>query len=139
MFRTPFNYDTDAVSLETGFSSDEPSLTQQHMRDETDINVMVSRFARGLEIPMPSFSPEDFVFDEVFDFQTAMNQVVAAREAFDEMPLAIRKRFNHDAAEMVAFLQNPENVYEAEKLGLLTVKQPDSIPSNDTPPDTPAE
>ena len=45
--RNPYNYDMDQVSQETGLKCEDPSLTQQHCRDECDINVIVERFWRN--------------------------------------------------------------------------------------------
>ena len=39
--RSAFNYDVDAVSKDTGFVSDEESLTQQNFKDECDINTIL--------------------------------------------------------------------------------------------------
>ena len=42
--RNPYNYDMDKVSNETGLECKDPSLAQQHMKDECDINTIVEQF-----------------------------------------------------------------------------------------------
>ena len=42
--RTPYNYDVDKVSDETGLSCPEVTLAQQNFKDETDINYIVRQF-----------------------------------------------------------------------------------------------
>lgn len=118
MIRNPYNYDTNAVSVETARSTPEPTLTQQEFVDECDINYQVSLYMRGALPPPPSNTGlVDLV--ESFDFQTAMDGIVLARETFQSMPSKIRDRFGNDPAHMMAFLADSENRYEAEKLGLI--------------------
>ena len=40
--RSPFNYDTDEASNETGLVCDDESLAVQSERDECDINIIVT-------------------------------------------------------------------------------------------------
>ena len=48
--RTPYNYDVDKASLDHATHFEGESLTQQHMRDDCDINNIVSRFGVGAPI-----------------------------------------------------------------------------------------
>lgn len=118
MIRTPFNYDKNAASLESAFRSDEPSMTAQEFRDEVDINSLVSLFLRtGIpQAPVPSQFVE---FAERFDFQSAMNGLVQAKNQFAAMPSNIRDRFQNDPSRLMAFLADSDNRLEAEKLGLI--------------------
>nr|QJB20506.1 MAG: internal scaffolding protein [Microvirus sp.] len=128
--RTPFNYDADVVSFQTGLDcSDDPSRAQQHMRDECDINVMVERFTRTGEIPQAPVVPHPVDFDEVFDFQSAMNVVVEAQRSFDALPAKVRARFSNDPGEFLAFVHDPASQEEARALGLLAPKAPVSEPA----------
>lgn len=113
--------DFDKRSDETGLGNFEPTRTKQSFKDETDINVLVKRFGvtttaqmRGLKVP----SYGDFG-EKVFDFQSAMNAVVDAQRAFDTLPADVRKRFGHDPQEFIAFFNDPANVEEGRKLGLV--------------------
>lgn len=122
--RSAFNYDVDAVSKDTGFVSDEESLTQQNFKDECDINTILRRFAVTGEIPENVRVPQYQDFDEVFDFHSAMNVVRAATEAFDSMPANVRERFGNDPGKFVAFTMDEANYDEALKLGIVNPRPP---------------
>lgn len=114
----PGNYDAEALSLDTGLECNDPSLAQQHMRDETDINEIVRRFGLTGELPEAVRRPTYGDFTGVFDYQSALNAVRAADEAFAEMPADVRARFGNDAAAFVEFCSDPSNAEEFKKLGL---------------------
>lgn len=120
--RDPFNYDTDVVSFQTGLDcSEDPSLAQQHARDETDINFLVAKFGIG-EVAMEPRPYEEVVFDTPMDFQEMMNATIAARQQFMELPAKLRERFKNDPGEFLSFVENEENRPEAEFLGILVPK-----------------
>jgi len=127
--RTPYNYDMFEVSQETGLSCPEPSLAQQSARDETDINFIMERFGRGAVLPESFRPPQYGDFDGVTDYQSAMNAVRQAQESFDSMPAKLRARFGHDPANLVAFLDDPQNRAEAVLLGILNPPPPEASPA----------
>lgn len=116
-------YGTRDASLAAGTSMrGEKSRTQQQFKDETDIKVIVKNFTRTGLAPMRTAVPLPGDFHEVFDFQSAQNLLVRAKQAFMELPSGTRKRFGHDPAEFVAFVANPENGDELVKLGLGSIR-----------------
>lgn len=121
--RSPFNYDRDVASVESGLVCEVETLAKQEFRDETDINTILRRFNVSGELPsgvrMPSFGD----FTDVHDFQSAANAIAVAREAFDEMPADVRRRFNNDPQEFVAFCDDDANLAEARKLGLIPAEE----------------
>lgn len=134
--RSPYNYDGDIVSFKTGLDcSSDPSRAQQHMRDETDINVMVAKFSRGMPIPTPPNVPASVDFDEVYDFQSAMNVIVRAEQSFASLPSSIRTRFQNDPAKFLAFVYDDRNRDEAVRLGLVPKPvDPEPPVPKDVPP-----
>lgn len=117
--KTPYNFDSDIDSFSSGLDcSDSPSLAQQHFRDECDINIMVERFARTGVPPAPQV-PAAVEFNEVFDFQSAMNVVVEAQRGFSTLPAKVRARFSNSPGEFLAFVQDESNRDEAVALGLV--------------------
>jgi len=120
--RTPYNYDTNKVSDETGLRCDDPSLTQQQFKDEADINTIVDRFLRSGVMPTPVSMPQYVDYEGVFDFQTAMNVVRAADENFMRLDAKVRSRFNNSPQEFLEFFSNPDNSDEAVRLGLALPK-----------------
>lgn len=136
--RQPYNYDAQAVSVETAISVSGESLTQQQFVEESDINTIVNRFLRTGE--MPQFDPRamfgDFV-DMPSSYQEALERVRSAQEAFSELPSAVRSRFNGDPAELLNFLSDPRNRDEAIKLGLIELQPAE--PAQTTTPAQPVE
>jgi len=135
--RTPYNYDPDVASYQSGLDcSDDPSQAQQHMRDECDINIMLSKF--GIEnLAQVPFQSGDVVFDESFDFQESMNLVVAANNAFLALPARVRASFENDPAQLLDFLNDPANRDEAMRLGLLATPVVTPSPEGSVEPPTP--
>lgn len=116
--RTPFNYDRDLASEETGLRCEDDSLTQQQFKDEADINTIVDRFMKSGVLPTPVNMPQYVDYEGVFDFQTAMNAVRQADENFMRMDAKIRARFNNSPQEFLQFFADPANTEEAIRLGL---------------------
>lgn len=131
--RTPYNYDRDEHSMETGTDNQEPTETQQQFKDECDINTILERFGVTGELPMNIRQPVSTDFVEAFDFQTAQNAIIAARESFMEMPAKVRARFDNDPQKFITFFEDEANRQEAETLGLVNPKTP-APPAGDTPP-----
>lgn len=134
----------DQASLDTAIACKDKTLTQQHFKDECDINVIVERFGLTGEIPHVVNIPTYGDFEGIFDFQTAMNTVRAAEEAFMTLPAKMRARFNNQPHQLLEFLNDDENRDEAVKLGLLNKPEPSpqpapapSAPAPATPPAVP--
>lgn len=120
MFRTGFNYDRNAASNESGIAcSEEEGRTLQQFKEECDINTIVRRFGLTGELPDNFRPPMIGDFTEVMDFQSALNAVRRAEEAFMEMPADLRARFSNDPQKLIEFLGDDKNRDEADKLGLL--------------------
>jgi len=116
--RTPFNYDRDLASDESGLKCEDDSLTQQQFKDESDINTIVDRFMKSGVLPTPVNMPQYVDYEGVFDFQTAMNAVRQADENFMRMDAKTRARFNNSPQEFLSFFADPANTEEAIRLGL---------------------
>lgn len=132
----PFNYDTDEASEESGLDCKDPSLALQSQAEEADINTIVRRFGLTGQLPVGLRVPKFADFEGIFDFQTAMNVVRTAEEAFMQLPATVRSRFHNDPQELVAFVSDAANRAEAEKLGLLVVPEviPEVVPPVVVPP-----
>jgi len=117
--RTPYNYDTDAASNESGLACEEPSLAQQHFKEECDINTILQKFNITGILPEAPLSPRYGDFSGIGDYHGAMNRVLAAKKEFESLPSQIRARFQNDPAQLIEFLQDENNRPEAEELGLV--------------------
>lgn len=129
--RTPYNYDTMEASNESGLACEDPSLAQQHAKDETDINTIVRRFGLTGELPSGVRAPQYGDFTDATDYHSAMNAVIAANNAFMQLPADVRTRFNNDPGAFVDFCSDEQNRDEAKRLGLI-------VGSSDEPVTNPA-
>ena len=129
--RTPHNYDVDEASDESGLSCPEPTLAQQHSRDECDINFIVQRFGvtgpfPPTNIPAPTYGD----FTGIGDYREALDAVMRADEAFMALPANIREQFDNDPALLVDFCSDPDNRSKAIELGLIP---PPAVPDGYVP------
>lgn len=146
--RTPYNYDADKVSTDTGLLCKDKSLTQQEFAEESNINYIAERYGLTGELPTVTRLPTYGTFEGVFDFQTAQNAIRAAQEGFMELPAKLRARFDNSPQKLMEFMDNPENLDEARKLGLVNAAQeapaepakgnpsPEAAPQGGTPAKT---
>ncbi|UDN67585.1 internal scaffolding protein [robinz microvirus RP_61] len=95
-----------------------PSLTVQSTKAEADINVIVTRFGLTGMLPQRLDALDLGAFEGIFDYQTAMNAVVAADRAFLLVPADIRARFANDPQQFSAFCTDPANLDELRRLKL---------------------
>jgi phage internal scaffolding protein len=120
--RNPYNYDMALVSEESGLVCKDPSLAQQHMKDECDINIIVERFGVTGQLPQAPLEPSYGDFSGVSDYHSALNAIKAADTAFMGLPAQLRAKFDHDPNALLQFLQNEQNRDEAIMLGLIDGK-----------------
>lgn len=126
--RSAYNYDMNEASDESGLDCKDPTLTQQSFAEEVDINNIVNRLNLNGEMPQLQKLPEYGDFTGIFDYQTAMNAVVAANRDFMSLPAKLRTRFNNDPHEFVEFFADPDNKDEAIKLGLIEKPAEPQVP-----------
>ena len=124
-----------------GQSFNEPSLTQQHFKDDCDVNKIIDRYTRTGVVPAELINRSSGVygdFSDVGDFFDAQQRVANAVQNFESLPSNIRRRFNDDPAQLIAFCNDSKNYEEALKLGLVRKREvvPDPAPVPETPPIT---
>lgn len=118
--RAPHNYDGDAVSKESGLvCPQEEGRAMQAFAEECDINEIVRRFGLTGQLPQNYSMPVSGDFTGITDFQSAMEMVAKAREAFAELPGEMRARFENDPQRLMRFLEDEKNREEAIELGLV--------------------
>jgi len=137
--RTPYNYDRDAATNESGLACEEPSLAQQHFKDECDINNILRQFNITGLLPESPLSPRYGDFSGISDYHTALNRVIAAQDEFEALPAQIRARFDNDPAQLIEFLENSDNRPEAEKLGLVDKAAAEAVEAAKNTPEKAAE
>ena len=120
--RTPYNYDTNAASNESALDCEDPSLAQQHFKDECDINNILRQFNITGLLPENPLSPRYGDFSGIKDYQSALNAVIAAEDGFMTLPADLRASFQNDPENLINFLDNPDNKDKAIELGLIDRK-----------------
>ena len=137
--RTPYNYDKDAASNESGLHCEDASLAQQHFKEECDINTILQKFNITGLLPEQTLSPRYGDFTGIGDYHTAMNRVLAVQDEFEALPAQIRARFENDPAQLIEFLENSDNRPEAEVLGLVEKAAAEVVEAAKTTPEKAAE
>lgn len=93
--------------------------TKQSFKDECDINKIMSKWRRtGVLEHMAAAPPVYGDFDNYMEYQDAQNRLISADAAFAALPSHIRKRMDNDPAKFLEFMADPENLEEAQELGL---------------------
>lgn len=115
----------DCYTESKGHEFTDASITQQQFKNDADINYIVQMFdSTGVYPGQTGASPREPVYGDFAELpenaQAAYNQILDARNNFNQLPLEIRQRFNYDAGAFFEFVQDPNNVDELVALGLAT-------------------
>lgn len=101
----------------------EVTRTKQSMKAECDINNILAKYQKTGAVSHLAKHGGSYGFAPALDFHSAVNLVQRAQGMFDDLPASLRRRFNNDPGEFLAFIQDPANTPEAIKLGLATARQ----------------
>lgn len=102
-----------------GERNEEPSLTQQHFKEECDVNQILAKFVKtGI---LENIGPGAYVdLGEPYDYMTALETIRNADLMFNELPSHIRKEFSNDPAKYLEFVYDPKNKERGIELGIFT-------------------
>lgn len=116
--------DKRPVRVDTGEGS-----TRQSMKDEVDINKIVSRFMKTGQLSHLERREKLFAdVSEIGDYRECLERVQSVQDAFfKEVPAKIRERFGHNPARFLEFISDPRNGDEMVKMGLR--KKPEDGPA----------
>ena len=119
--RSAYNYDTAAASNESGLLCEDASLAQQQFKDDNNPNLIMEKFARtgDLSLLQTGGSPQFGDFTSAVDYRTSLDRVNEAKLFFSQLSAETRKRFDNDPAQFLEFFEDPKNLSEAIKLGLM--------------------
>lgn len=96
------------------------SLTQQHFAAECDIGNIVAHYQNtGIYPHTVTGEPNYGDLSNLPDYQSAMNTIIAAQQAFDALPSHLRENFQNDPAKFMAFVHDDKNYTKAQELGIL--------------------
>ena len=84
--------------------------TKQSFKDSTDINkILVKARKTGTISHLQKWGGEYGDFTEIPTLLEAENQLIRAREIFDELPAEVRREFDQDAGKFFDFANDPKN------------------------------
>lgn len=128
--RSPYNYDMDQASDDSGLHCRDPSLAVQDQRDEVDINTIVRRFGLTGELPVGVRAPSYGDFTDVMDYHSSMNAIMEADARFMRLPADVRERFDNDAGKFVDFASEPRNAEQLKDWGMLLPEAVEKLEAN---------
>lgn len=119
--RALYNYDSDAVSNETGLKCEDDSLAVQSQEAEANINTIVRNFGITGKVPESPVLPEYGDFTGVSDYRSAIEAIRKADADFLELPAEVRSRFDNDPQKLLEVVANrtPENTALLKELKLI--------------------
>jgi phage internal scaffolding protein len=105
----------------------EDSTTEQSHKDELKMENILSKYHHSLAQEHRLDHRGMYGFASSATLTEAMEVVHTARDMFNELPSAIRNKFENDPAKFLDFVQDEANAKEMVSLGLAT--DPNDIPS----------
>jgi len=119
--------------------NEEPSLTKQSFKKDTQIRNILIRYAKTGVLGDPTRKPLWGDFTDTEKFENSLNLVANVRSQFSQLSAEVRSRFQNDPVELLTFLSDKKNDIEAVKLGLKnkSVLPPPPKEKDDRPASTP--
>jgi len=116
-----------SVKLHTGNESN----VQQNFKESSDMKYILHKYQQTGELPINKNQALFGEFDTPISYQESLNIQIQAQEQFDAIDAGVRKRFNNDPAEFLAFVNDEKNSEEMIKMGLKNKPPaPAPIPDN---------
>lgn len=115
----------------------DPGKTDASQAKDCDINNIVATYHKTGVLPEGRGAG---LFADVSDAPTyfeALQTVINAENAFMALDAKTRKRFDNDATQMLAFLEDPKNRQEAISLGMLNPEATSTSPAVPASPEAP--
>lgn len=107
MVRIFSRYDYDGLSS-PGVTFTEKSLTQQHFKDDCDVNIILERFLRTGEVPTASVIPSYQDVSDFADFRELQDAMSDATDYFESLPARVRARYNNDVTNFYESLNTKQ-------------------------------
>lgn len=99
--------------------NEEPSMTQQQFKAECNVNNILAKYRKtGMLTHINKHQGQFGDFENVEDYQTALNKVMEAQDSFSLLPSELRTKFHNDPGKLIEWLSDKANDEEAVKYGL---------------------
>lgn len=131
-FKTPWNHDTTYEAMRSGTVNLEPTKTQQHQAEETNINVIMKKFGVTGVLPIARLPPSFMDVPDGLDAATARRMLMEGEEAFYQLPAEIRETFGNDLARYMGYVDQRLAAGDTEtlrRLGLDIPAPPGAAPA----------
>lgn len=102
--------------------------TEQSHKDIVNINKIIRKYDKNGVISHIQNIEAQFGNLNGDDFKVMTDKIIDARKKFDKLPSQLRNRFRNNPAELLQFMDDPDNRKEAIDLGLI---RGDWTPSTD--------
>lgn len=127
-----FKRSTPAPDIDWG-----PSLTRQDMADDCDINILMKKFENTGTIPQVQGTPTYIDWTrQPTTLADALEIMQAGDAAFMTLPARVRREFDNNPVEFMAFAEDPENLDQMREWGLAPPAELPDAPKE--PPAAPA-
>ncbi|QXP08576.1 MAG: internal scaffolding protein [Arizlama microvirus] len=108
-----------AFASDLSFIGDK-GVTKQSDSQDCDINSIFKKYEKTGQLPDLIVKDGRYGdFSSVADYQEAQNIIIHAQQQWENLDEPIRRRFANNPKEFLAFVENPANIDEVEKMGLL--------------------
>lgn len=104
------------------------SRTKQSFREESDINVVMARYRQTGVLPEMRERVAQYLDVSEADFLEAQLVVAGASSMFHGLPADVRFRFHNSPSEFLAFMNQPENLEEAIRMGVIERNPKEATP-----------
>ncbi len=111
------NYNRDHKTTDIKYQT---TLTQQHCKDECNINLIISKSVKTGIIGTGSGTRKPQFGDyQNINYRDMVSKVTEGEQLFESLPSALRTRFDNSVEKLIEFIDNDENREEAIDLGFL--------------------
>lgn len=110
--------------------------TKQSFKDECDVNRIMARYLATGELPNLNALPPQYLDVTEMDFQEHQNFIAEANSMFNQLPSAIRARFENNPGAFLDFCSQEKNRPELAEMGLLRPIEEPLIPAPHLTPST---
>jgi phage internal scaffolding protein len=120
------------------FDCGDKLITKQSHKAECDIHNILKQYQRtGIITHVAKARPTFTDLPDNIDYQTAMNTIIEAQDAFALLPAKVRDHFGNDPARFLGAFSDPKQADTLREFGLLKPVQPPlggqapTLPAND--------
>lgn len=99
IWKTPYNHDTTKEAERTSLYCEDPSRTQQHFKDQQDINLIIERFTKTGDLPLIPSPLQYADLTTMEDFHSMQNKLAETKALFYRLTPAIRASYNNNAGQ----------------------------------------